>query len=1042
MFFKKTTRYIFLLVLFSFNISLCFSQGDTLKISGTVVDAATGQPIEGASVGVKGFSSALSGANGTFTVSIPNTKAILAIQAANYQYKELAVKGRSVVDAKMWASAPSSTYLTGNMVLTDKTKTNATNASSIVMSDIANTAESVEQLVQGKVPGLKSVLYSGAPGIGGVMTIRGYNSIFANMQPLIVVDGIILERTNAQSLFLGNFINPLATIDVKDIERITVIKDAASVYGAQAANGVIMIETTRAKQIETQIDFYAHGSYNMEPKQIPVMDAYDYRGYALEQFSERGYTSAKIAALPMMIDDPGYTYYNRFHNNTNWQDEVFRRSMNQNYYMKVSGGDPVARYSLSVGSSTNSGIIKNTQSASYFTQFNADVRTTQKLSVKTSFRFNYRNSDLYDDGNSRKYSPIYAALIKSPLFAKNIIDADGGITPNLEPIDEFGFTNPGALVKFDPDNFKQYKFLGSATFEYRFSDRFKVSSQIGIDFDKVRESIAIPGDYVENDTTRDGQNILYRPLRNGIDRLLSLFNDTRFSFNKVFNNTHAFNVDLGSRYKNSNYESDFGYAYNASNNQLINLQDGSKTFRQIGGSLGQWKSLAFYSSVDYKLWNKYMITLNGTLESSSRFGSEAKGVSLFSKKFGFFPSVSAAWLVSAEPFMAGVNAVELLKVRASYGLTGNSDIGNYNARAYYVPVSYMDVMGMLLGSVPNTELQWETTAKANLGLDASLFNERLTFSLDLYKHVTKDMLFPYTEGFLSDAYLINSASLENKGIEVSLNGRILKGAFTWDAGVVFSKNKNEVTDLPGSTDYISNLNGAQILTRKGLPLGVFYGYKTKGVFESNAAAADANLSTLVNNIPVAFKGGDVIFEDVKNDLLIDENDRQIIGDPNPDFFGSLTNNFNYKRLSLNVFVTYSVGNDVFNYRRSELESMSGMENQSVAIVNRWRTDGQVTDMPRASYGDPMGNSRFSDRWIEDGSYVRIKTITLGYDLPLKNKFFRNATVYASVNNLVTFTKYLGYNPEFSSSSSAIGQGIDIGLVPQFRSFFLGVKVGL
>jgi len=404
-------------------------------------------------------------------------------------------------------------------------------------------------------------------------------------------------------------------------------------------------------------------------------------------------------------------------------------------------------------------------------------------------------------------------------------------------------------------------------------------------------------------------------------------------------------------------------------------------------------------------------------------------------------------LISAEEFMKGSDLFDLLKLRVGYGLSGNDDIGNYAGQQYYIPQSLLGNYGLVRGNLVDLKLKPETSAKLNVGLDASFLNERVNISLDAYQSRISDMLVQMpsdrTAGF--SYYWTNAGEMKNTGIDFSLNSRILNGTFKWDLGFTASTYKNEVTDLKGQ-EYIASVCGAEILTRVGEPVGVFYGYKTEGVYSTQQEADDAGLYIQKGSVKHEFNAGDVKFVNIDNsndNKVIDENDRVIIGDPNPDLYGSIFTNLKYQRWDLNVLMTYSLGNDVYNYTRAQLESMSSYNNQTEAVRNRWRTEGDITDMPRATYGDPMGNARFSDRWIEDGSYMRLKTVTLSYTLPFKSTFFlRSCTFYATGENLLTFTKYKGYDPEFALGQNPLYNGIDATFAPMPKSLSFGFKLEL
>jgi TonB-linked SusC/RagA family outer membrane protein len=530
-----------------------------------------------------------------------------------------------------------------------------------------------------------------------------------------------------------------------------------------------------------------------------------------------------------------------------------------------------------------------------------------------------------------------------------------------------------------------------------------------------------------------------------VQRLFSLYNDTYLSYDKLYGTTHSVSARLGLRYSNNSTEEDYGLGFNSATDELQTIGTGSTALRQAGGDMGKWTWLNYYAAVDYGLRDKYFLTFNMAMDGSSRFGKEAEsGVKLFDNSFGFFPSLGAAWLLSSEDFMANVNALEMLKLRASYGLTGNDDIGNYTARQYYVSQNLLGRQGIVRGNIGNFGLQWETHKKLNVGLDAALLNERLTLSVDVYHNTVDNMLTFEPAGTVAgfDFTLTNNGGMKNQGVEVALNSRVLNGAVKWDAGLILAKNQNELTKLPGGP-MRNTFAGATIISQVGQPVNAFYGFKTNGVYATNAEAEAAGLTTRQFNGSLAsFQGGDVRFVNQDGDSEINDNDRVVIGDPNPDFTGMLSNRLAWKNLALDAALTFSYGNDVYNYTRAQLEAMRGPENQTLLVRNRWIADGQVTNVPRAAWGDPMGNARFSDRWIEDGSYLRLRSLSLSYYLPIKEGFLKSSSVYLTGTNLLTFSKYLGYDPEFSASGNRLMQGVDTGLEPQFKSVMLGFRLGL
>ncbi|HQB70872.1 MAG TPA: SusC/RagA family TonB-linked outer membrane protein, partial [Bacteroidales bacterium] len=389
-------------------------------------------------------------------------------------------------------------------------------------------------------------------------------------------------------------------------------------------------------------------------------------------------------------------------------------------------------------------------------------------------------------------------------------------------------------------------------------------------------------------------------------------------------------------------------------------------------------------------------------------------------------------------------AIDLLKLRISAGRNGSDDLGPANPRGYFGSVSYMNMMGLSLRNLNNEDLKYETTDKANLGLDLAVFNERLALSVDLYQHLTHDLITmrdaKQVSGF--DYVWVNEGSLQNRGLEASLNLRLVDTRkFKWNLQAGLGHYKNRLKDL--ANDIFTEYSGATVLSRQGNPLGVFYGYRTQGVFGTYEEAQAANLKTLSNNSTVyQFKAGDIHFADLNNDGWIDEKDRVIIGDPNPDFYGSLSTRLSYAGFSLDAVFSGVYGNDIYNHLRAGMEAMDSFNNQSASVLNRWKGQGHAADIPRAANNDPGGNARFSDRWIEDGSYLKLQKLGLEWAAPGEVLFLDGLRVFIYAENLVTWTNYLGRDPDLSHSNYSLLQGIDRGYLPQSRSFMAGIKINL
>lgn len=1018
-----------------------------ILVKGVVKNAKTKGALSGINVAVDGFSAVITNDDGSFEIKVPHLEVILRISGENFQTEVYALRRQnSGIEIFLNEANYSQSYEMASLATGDKMQYNSTNAATVVnfkndqWSNPVN--QSVGGFLQGKVAGLNTVRNSGAPGAGNYLSLRGFTSLYATNKPLIIVDGMIYDDEDYGSgIIQNNISSPLANLDVKDIEDVTVIKDGSSLYGTKGANGVIKITTTRPTELSTKIDFTMYGSVNQTPDELPLFGSDAYRIHLSQLEASRGLSGSQISNLPYMSDNINSIGYYKYHNNTNWQDQVFKPSVNQNYFLKVRGGDEIAKFGLSVGYLDSKGIIDGTESKRYSTRLNAALRLTEKFTVDANLSFINNIETQWDQGFAYKTSPMYLALTKSPFLAVNDINDAGEVSPNLADVDYFNVSNPNAILKDGFGRNNNYRFVGNLKFKYVLNKAWDINTILGLTLNKERESFFIPDAGVAEVVlpTAIGKN------RSGseVQSYNSLYTDTYVNYFKNFNNDHNLEARFGIRTQSNKSESDLGLGYNSSTDDFTSVGAGSNLLRQVGGVLGEWNWFNIYGNADYNYRNKYFLTTSYAVDGSSRFGDK---VSNGKNRYALMTSITGAWLISSEGFMKNLKGIDYLKLRATYGHSGNDDIGNFTAQKYYISQNLLGMQGLVRANIGNPNLQWETVKKFNTGVDLGIFNERLNISIDAFSNKTDNMIVYQTVNLISgfDNVVSNAASMRTLGTDLSLKARIVQSTdFTFDLGINVSRYKNEIQSLPNG-DILTQFAGATYLTSVGRDANLFYGLKTAGVYSTTAEASTAGLSRrLTNGGLVPFTAGDMRFVDTNGDKVIDENDRMVIGNPNPDVLGSFSTNFTYKRFSLQGLFNFSIGNDIYNGLRYNLEKMSGYENQSTAVANRWRAEGQQTDMPKATWGDPVGNSEFSSRWIEDGSYLRLKTLVLGYDFKVNDmNYIKYIKLYATANNLLTFTKYLGYDPEFSATSSIFGQGTDIGLAPQFTSIQLGLRLGL
>ncbi len=1027
-------------------IQVQMQQADQVRVGGKVIDSRSGKPVAGARVTYGKVTAEITDAQGRFDLEIPQVDALVEVSMEGYTAKQVPVLFDREMEVVIYPASYPSFYKQTNTVFGANgiMKTAGTTAKYEVNAWGQN-SETLDTYLQGKFAGVAVVRKSGTPTMGANVMIRNYSSLYTSNQPLYIVDGVVYaSEIHSPSITTGHENNPLQHIDIRDIQDVTILKDAVStsIYGARAANGIVVINTNHAKELATKIDFQATTGLNLTPNPLPVMSAYAYRSYLNDVLATTTLSGEEIGNMPFNNDNKAFAEYMRYHNDTEWQSEVFKKSQDQNYYLKVTGGDNIAKYALSVGYNNEQGIIDKTKTERYTARFNGDMAITKKLTAQTNISMGYGQQELKDQGLSPKTNPIFLSLVKSPFLHPNERSIDGGISPVYAEADIFDISNPLQIIHNGINNKKGYRFLGSVVFDYKFNDQFNLTNLMAVTYDKAQEDFFVPKKGVARDTVNNME--VYSRLGTQVARYFSISNDIRLNFNKDLGENNHLQATAGFRYHTHDAEQDYALGFNSATDQLVSIGNSTAASRVYGGHIGSWNNLTTYAMGNLTLKNKYVFNGSLGVDGSSRYGDKVKSsIKIDDKAFGIFPAVGAAWIVSNEDFLRSSSTVNLLKMRLSYGVVGNDDVGNYAARQNYVSQNFLGMQGLVREGLANPYLKWETVEKINAGLDVSFFQERLNVSVDMYQHTTKDMLVYNRGNALAGVayYLYNNGSMRNRGVDVSIFGRVVDRAVKWDAGLTLGTYNNEMLSIPETsyTDYA----GATFITEKGSPANSFYGYKFAGVYstQEEAEAADFGVHNMAGD-KVPFTAGDARFVDKNGDKIIDENDRFILGNPIPDLFGGLNNTVTYKNWKFGALLTFSVGNDIYNHTRAQLESGSTYYNQTELMQRRWRVEGQVTDVPKVSYGDPMGNARFSDRWIEDGSYLRLRQVSVEYNFPVNKQIIKYIRVYGTANNIFTWSKYLGYDPEFAVSSDIFHQGVDVTLEPIYKSVQLGLRIGL
>ena len=1043
--------YIILVTILALHVVLIHAQ-DTIIVNGVVL-SNNKQPVPNVSISIEGSSllPVVTDGEGKFSLkAISGEEWIVVSPVGDYKRKRIFLNNKEYLTVYLAAndlSAGDDQFSVLSQPV--RKRNNISSYSELITKDFIKTPTiSFDQYLQGRIPGMYVVNRSGMPASGAVTTIRGVSSVYATNQPLYVVDGIPLT---AYSLFGSNIdgfsYNPLTVINPFDISKTTVIKDPAitAAYGSQASNGLVVFETLDPSVTQTTIDLDLRFGYSLTPSRlIPQLNGIQHKTLINEVLFSSGKNEEIIREdYPSLFLTPDSDRYINYQHNTNWQELIYKNSTLTNLNLVVKGGDEIARYGLSFGYFNSKGIIKETAYSGYNLRFVGRLNIFTWLKMNAGVSLNTNSASLKEAATETETSPILASLAKSPLLNPYQYDEEGKLLITLAEVDELGISNPLATIyNFEATN-KNYNFISNLEFETSIREYLTINSKFNLTYNILKEQIFMPNHGMEHYYNNEAINVSQA----GNNSLTSFYNNTYAGYNKSFGKNHQISSNTGINILTNNFEFDWGLTKNAhENDQYRTLQDGQNNLREIGGQNRVWNWMSFYEYVNYKYKDRYLFTATISLDGSSRVGDNAiNTIKIGNVPFGLFYAGGVAWRLSGESFLKNLDWLEDLKIRFTAGKTGNDDFGESSATNYYQVIKFRETAGLYPAVIPNDKLSYETVIQINTGLDLSLWGDRFKTSFDFFRSLTNNMvIYTPVNAYLGYDYRIeNGGKIENKGWELYTFFRIMdRNNFKWDLMANLSSIRNEIKDIK-LNKLVTSFPGGEIVNMEGSPANSFYGYIYKGVYSTRDEASSANL---VNDRNIPYQAGDAIYEDISGpdgipDNVINEFDKTVIGSSMPDYFGGIFNSFSYRRWTLSAFVQFVYGNDIFNYIRYKNEQMTGLANQSQNVLNRWQYDGQETDVPRASWNDPAGNSDFSTRWIEDGSYLRVKNISLSYRIPNEFLAFRNAEFYISASNIFTLHKYLGYDPEFAYSQLQIHQGIDYGLTPLARQFMAGIKIG-
>lgn len=1021
---------------FAISPSQLLAQTSETNVTGVVTESGTGQPLKQVSVSVSSTGViSETDENGAFSINVPNLQAEIIFNLPGYIIRNVYLNGREKVNVSLVLDSYRSlddNYNTPKGLLSLKDASNP--VATLTAREIQySKVTSFDQTFSGKVPGLSVIQQSGMPGSRTYMNIRGISSIYGKTEPLLIIDGMIHDYNYADiSLMEGFAMNPFDVLDVDDISDISVIKDGISYLGATGSNGLINVNTEQKSETSTVMKFSLYGGISLTPKNLDVMDAGQFNNYFVDMLHSQGYDDGQVNNMyPWLNGGPEANDYYKYNNNTDWQNEIYRPATVSKAHFFLKGGDEIATYNISTGYLSHKGIYENSNYSRYNLRVNGLINITDKFSIIPNAKLSVADSRVANHGADVWKNPVTSALLKPPTMASNARDGETGV--ELDYLDDVGdifmVSNPKAIVRDAVGKNRNYHFLSSVTAQYKINEHLNLYTLLGLNFNNTRENIFLPDlGMVQVDSAYNSPGDFVYEFR-------STQNHSKISYTTKTASGHNLDLTAGFRYLENKYKYNLSLDLNTPSDEFKSLGQGSQFsyLRTTTGDNRGLKWVDYYGNFDYNFRNKYYLNVNVSYDGNSAVNSD--------NRYNFYPSVSGAWRLSSESFLSEANWLSDLKLRASYSVTGNmySTIYDYS-KLYYTDRRLNSTGALIREVIPNKNLELEKRNSINAGLDMSLLHQVLNVHVDYFKANVNNLVIkqelPSSFGFTD--YYDNGGKLEMSGIEASADLRLQFSSVVWRIGGSISNAATKVKSLdfinPDTKNIITSVEGAQFITSEGNAVNAFYGYKTDGIISGETGVIGPNGAQM--------QEGDVKFVDVNGDSFINEADKMIIGDPNPDFFGGLFTSVAIDKLEISAMFNYSVGNDIYNYVRSKTEGMDAYANQSISVLDRWTSGNPSTSMPRMSYGDPTGNTVFSDRWIEDGTYLRLGQLTVSYTLPRIQGFAKGLAVYLTATNLFTISNYSGYDPDFAYMNSPFYMGIDYGKMPQSKSFVLGLKIDL
>lgn len=1035
------------LLLLSLSIPL-FSQ--TRIITGKVTDATENKPLAGVSVQVKGTTKTTSTDNeGNYRIEVLPGETVLVFTYAGAAPQERSIGSDNVVSLSFSLTGAA----LGEVIVIGygtQRKSDLTGSIGVVKASQLQerSVPSLNQSLAGRIAGVWVNSNSGRPGGQTTVRIRGFSSINTTNNPLYVVDGVILPVGSQQQNS-----NAVDYINGSDIASVEVLKDASStaIYGARGANGVILISTRRGSTSGPRVTYDGDFSVpTIGPNRVEMLDAneylavenltydnikvYDPVGWANGSYASVADPREKRKNLPRLFDANGNPLYN-----TDWLEESVQHKLSQNHQLGLVGGDPDNNYGIFLGYRDDNGLLLNSYLKRYSARFVTDATMTDWLKIGGGLSYNNQEENIVDQGTGGLNS-VRMITEAFPFLPVKYDDGTWGDNSNYPGAE--GGSNPVHILTDRKLILQTQNTLGYVFATLQLAKGLQFKSQLGANI--VTRQVS---EY--NGRSLYGLSFDQRGTANvGDNRETYWSSENYFTYDKKISDDHNINALLGLSWQETNIVFNTSSAQNFSTDyfQTDNLGAASQQNPNTSGR-ARFSFNSYFGRVNYSFKNRYLFTLTGRADGSSKFGENSK--------YSFFPSAALAWRVSEEDFLKNSNLVSHLKLRTSYGLTGNSEIASYASlgtlsSGYAAIINNTRVTGVGAGRLANPDLEWERTQQADIGLELGLLKNRISLELDLYYRKTTDMLLnapvPASTGYLSITR--NVGSMENRGLEIGLNTINISGRdLTWTSSFNISFNKNKVLELATPADIFGvggpNFTNQTNIIREGEPVGSFWGLVRLGVWQESEREEAARFSSYRAGKPIL--PGDIKYLDVNNDHIINDEDRMIIGNGNPDAWGALSNNVRFRNFELILDLQYSIGNDILNMSHHSGEDRQGIANSFKSVLGAWAPDKGITNTPIAAIRDTRAGyvTNVDTRWVEDGSFLRGRNILLAYEFPaslIKNIRLTKLRVYGSVQNFFLVTDYLGNDPEVTTYGNAFAQGQTFFDYPKPTTFSLGVNV--